>query len=199
MNGSDLKAISQSVAEKIYSLRASKNLSLNDLSYRSGVSKGMLVEIEKGTANPSIAILCKISSALGVSVADIIKVNDSPTSYIIEKDSIPMLWNGLNGGSAKLLAGTSGPDMIELWRWEINPGEEFKSSGHPQGTIELIHVESGILTFLIGSEEILVSTGCSIVAKTDKKHSYINNSNVKLVFFMTVIEINSTKNEKISR
>jgi transcriptional regulator with XRE-family HTH domain len=38
----------------------------------------MLVEIEKGAANPSIAILAKLAAALGVSVADIVNVSSEP-------------------------------------------------------------------------------------------------------------------------
>lgn len=38
----------------------------------------MLVEIEKGSANPSIAILCKLAAALGLSVADIVNVTRAP-------------------------------------------------------------------------------------------------------------------------
>ncbi len=33
--------------------------------------------------------------------------------------------------------------MIELWRWEMQPGEAFTSPGHPATTFELLHVEAG--------------------------------------------------------
>ena len=100
-----------------------KKLSQDELSRRAGVSKGMLVEIEKGSANPSIAILCKLAAALGLSVADIVNVTRAPAAYLIESQDIPTLWHGDRGGSARLLAGTRGPNMIELWRWEMAPGK----------------------------------------------------------------------------
>lgn len=31
------------------------------------------------------------------------------------------------GGRARLLAGSGGPDMTELWMWEMQPGEKFAS------------------------------------------------------------------------
>ena len=34
-----------------------------------------------------------------------------------------ILWRGPRGGTASLLAGSSGPDMLELWAWELRPGE----------------------------------------------------------------------------
>ncbi len=33
--------------------------------------------------------------------------------------------------------------MIELWRWDMQPGEAFTSPGHPATTFELLHVEAG--------------------------------------------------------
>ncbi|WP_250483273.1 helix-turn-helix domain-containing protein [Caballeronia sp. GaOx3] len=97
--------------------RKQQKLTLDALSRRSGVSKEMLVEIEKSAANPSIAVLFKIATALGVSVAEIVNVASSPAVRLVENHEIPTLWSGPKGGSVRLLAGTSGPSMIELWRW----------------------------------------------------------------------------------
>lgn len=114
-----LQEISNAVCERIKSFRKARRFSQDELSRLAGISKGMLVELEKGTANPSIAILCKLATALGLSVADIVNVSSTPSACIIEKTDIPVLWRGEKGGSARLLAGTPGPDMIELWRWEM--------------------------------------------------------------------------------
>ena len=146
----------------------------------------MLVEIEKGTANPSIAILCKIAAAFGLSVADIVNVADSPNALLIASEDIPTLWSGTQGGSARLLAGTRGPNMIELWRWEMLPGELFESSGHPQGTCELLHVELGVLSLKVGDTLFAVKEGCSAVTRTDVPHHYANDGAVKLVFSMAL-------------
>lgn len=103
-SGADIAQVSLAVASRIRSWRKDKKLSLDELSRRASVSKGMLVEIEKGAANPSIAILCKLAAALGVSVADIVNVSSEPLVHVIEETAIPVLWQGEQGGSAKLLA-----------------------------------------------------------------------------------------------
>lgn len=188
-SGADAQFVNQAVAIKIKEHRKRLKLSLDALSKRAGISKGMLVEIEKGSANPSISILCKLSAALGISVADIVNVASNPTINVISKEDIPTLWTGEHGGSAKLLAGTSGPDMIELWRWHMKPSEIFGSSGHPQGTFELFHVESGILTLNIDGQETDLHEGQSAIAKTDVPHSYSNQTDSELVFTMSVAEL----------
>ncbi len=68
-------------------------MSLDELSRRASISKGMLVEMEKA-ANPSITILCKLAAALGVSVADIVNVASEPALHIIPAEQIPTLWQG---------------------------------------------------------------------------------------------------------
>lgn len=148
----------------------------------------MLVEIEACRANPSIALLCKIASAMGVSVADIVNVASSPSVRIIPAEDIPCLWRGEHGGSARLLAGTSGPDMVELWEWKMHPGEMFETGGHPPGTNELLHIVQGSLHLTVGEESMVVREGCSAIARTDEPHSYACAGDDALIFTMTVSE-----------
>ncbi|MEG6296765.1 helix-turn-helix domain-containing protein [Enterobacter hormaechei] len=186
--GADVAQVSLAVANRIRSWRKEKKLSLDELSRRASVSKGMLVEIEKGAANPSIAILCKLAAALGVSVADIVNVSSEPQIHIIQEEAIPVLWQGAQGGYARLLAGTAGPDMIELWQWEMHPGETFTSPGHPAGTFELLHVNEGMLTLTVDETVTQVAAGASAVVKTEAAHGYANESDTVLRFTMTVAE-----------
>ncbi|MGE1527064.1 XRE family transcriptional regulator [Pseudomonas ceruminis] len=184
-----VQQVSEAIAMRLREVRKKQKLSLDELARRSGVSKGMVVEIENCNANPSIAILCKISAALGLSVADVVDVAGTPAARLIEAAEIPTLWNGPEGGTARLLAGTSGPNMIELWKWEIKPGEFFESSGHPAGTFELFHVEQGTLRLEIGETALIIQKDCSAIAKTDAPHQYINGGKDDLIFTMTVAEL----------
>ena len=196
--GADVETVSAAVSRTLKQARKQQGITLDELSRRSGVSKGMVVEIEKGSANPSIATLCKIAAALGLSVADFVNVADTPAAHLIDSDDIPTLWTGELGGSARLLAGTSGPNMLELWRWELFPGESFSSAGHPNGTTELLHVEKGTLHLHVGDAELIVGPGCSAVARTDVAHGYANHGRAKLVFTMSVTELHQGARESPS-
>ena len=186
--GANVAQVSLAVANRIRNWRKEKKLSLDELSRRASVSKGMLVEIEKGAANPSIAILCKLAAALGISVADIVNVSSEPLVHVIEEAAIPVLWQGAQGGRARLLAGTAGPDMIDLWQLEMQPGERFTSPGHPAGTFELLHVNEGVLTLTVDETVTQVNAGASAVAKTEAAHGYANEGDTVLRFTMTVAE-----------
>lgn len=186
--GADVSTVNEAVSLRIKQFRKQRKMSLDELSRRANVSKGMLVEIEGCKANPSIALLCRLAAAMGVSVADFVDVSSQPDVHIIADTEIPELWKGAKGGSARLLAGSGGPDMTELWLWKMLPGEKFESEGHTSGTLELLHVQSGTLTLGVKESVFQVKAGFSVTAKTDVPHFYENQGKNTLSFIMTVNE-----------
>ncbi len=66
------------VARNVRALRTEQAWTLDELAGRSGVSKGMLVQIEQNRTNPSIGTLCRIAEAFGVSLASLVELGQSP-------------------------------------------------------------------------------------------------------------------------
>lgn len=182
--------IAAAVATRIATLRKEHGLSFDALAQRAGVSKGTLVQIEQGRANPSISTLCRLAAALEVSVADLVTPVDSPQQAVtvIGPAGARCLWNGPHGGSAVLLAGTPGPDMLEIWQWELMPGERFDANGHGSGTREIVNVISGSLALEIDGQTAIVGAGSSAIARTDRPHAYRNPGNSAVRFTMVVHE-----------
>lgn len=187
---SEAELVSKAIQSRIAATRRARGLTFDQLAALSSVSKGMLVQIEQGKANPSIAILCKIASALRVSVAELVEMPDkgrSPVRLVPPQDA-PKLWTGPNGGSAILLVGTEGPDMLELWQWELMPGERFEAQPHSRGTHELIHVTEGVLGLEVDGVAYAVEKGGSAVARTESLHAYACTGGRKTRFTMVVFE-----------
>lgn len=173
---------------RIRSRRRDRGLSLDRLAALSDVSKGVLVQIEKGEANPSIATLCKVAAALGASVADLVQVSAQQPAEVLPAGAPRLLWRGPRGGSATLLVGSAGPDMLELWAWELRSGERYEAPAHPEGTQELIHVEQGSLALAFGDVRYVVSAGGSAIAHTDRPHAYAAEGKKPVRFTMVVAE-----------
>lgn len=182
--------VTAAVANRISALRKAENLTFDALARRAGVSKGTLVQIEQERANPSIATLCRLAAALGVSVAELVApAGEAQSSVnIVKANDARILWTGPNGGSAVLLAGTKGPDMLEMWQWELKPGERFDASRHGRGTRELIHVTSGKLFLEVEGQGTIIAVGATAVAQTDRPHGYANLGKFPVHFVMTVHE-----------
>ena len=68
-----LPILPHNVAVNLKRIRTSKGMSLDVLSEQTGVSKSMLAQIEKGTANPSLGVLGKITSGLRIEFQELIE------------------------------------------------------------------------------------------------------------------------------
>ena len=183
------------VSARIRDRRKERRLSLDRLAALAGVSKGMLVQIENGQANPSIATLCKVATALGASVADLVQLSGQHPAEVLPAGAPRLLWRGPKGGSATLMVGSAGPDMLELWSWALQPGERYDAEAHPQGTEELIHVVRGRLALTFGEVSYLIESGGSAVAHTDRPHAYACDGKKPVQFTMVVAEWHAPRRE----
>jgi transcriptional regulator with XRE-family HTH domain len=189
------------ISRQIAQLRKAQNLSFDALAARSEISKGMLVAIEQGEANPSIATLCKLAATLRVSVTDLLSGDAAaPTAvHIAPPSQAKELWRGPYGGRAMLLIGSEGPDMFELWEWTIHPKEEFRSKGHPTGTMEILAVTEGALALEVAGVDHLIALKHCAVSKTDRPHAYKCHGNKRTCFSMVVHESHAGKTAKSVR
>ena len=92
--------LTRAVGENIKRIRKSKKRSMERLAAEAGVSRSMLGQIERGEANPSVAILGKLAGALKVP-AEVLLENDDfePLLLLRELDNKPAR---LDGGKALL-------------------------------------------------------------------------------------------------
>ena len=186
--GTPERDIIQTVSRRIQTKRRERRLSLDQLSARAGVSKGMLVQIERGATNPSIGTLCKVAGALGASLADLVDVVGSSRTAVVPAPPPRVLWKGSKGGSATLLVGSTGPDMLELWAWDLHPGERYDAIAHPAGTQELLHVTQGRLALRMDAVSFVIGAGHSASALTDRPHAYECVGGRPVRFTMVVLE-----------
>lgn len=87
--------LNRAVAENIKRIRKTRKLSLERTAAISGVSRSMLSQIERGEANPSVAILGKLAEAFRVP-AEVLLENDDFISLLLvrELDNIPQRLDG---------------------------------------------------------------------------------------------------------
>jgi DNA-binding XRE family transcriptional regulator/quercetin dioxygenase-like cupin family protein len=182
------RAVIETVSRRIQAKRRERRLSLDQLSTRSGVSKGMLVQIERATTNPSIGTLCKVAAALGASIADLVDAAGPSRTGVVPAPSPRVLWKGPKGGAATLLVGSTGPDMLELWTWDMRPGERYDAVAHPAGTQELLHVTHGKLALTVDEVTFVIAAGRSASALTDRPHAYACLGGRPVRFTMVVAE-----------
>ena len=165
-------AVNEQIGARVRQHRTAHGWTLDELADRSGVSRRMLITIEHGEGNPSIATLLRISDALGVGLPVLVDVERPRAVTVTRAGTAPVLWRGPRGGQALLVAGTEPPDVVELWDWSLRPGEEHATEAHSAGTRELLLVLAGEVELRVGERTELLGVGDSVAFAGDVPHGY---------------------------
>jgi len=182
----DPDLITQALARNLKRLRADRGHTLDALAARSGVSRGMIVQIEQGRTNPSVGTVVRLADALGVSIARLLDYDETSTVRIVSDAEAVQLWAGAKGGTGVLLNGIEAPGPLELWEWLILPGEGHGSDPHPVGTVEIARVEAGELTLTLDGRDHLVPAGSTASYEAATAHGYRNDGEVPVRLTLVV-------------
>jgi transcriptional regulator with XRE-family HTH domain len=180
--------ITAAVAQHVRALRTGRGWSLDELSGRSSVSKGMLVQIEAARTNPSVGTLARIAEAFGVTVARLLQPAADRSVHLSDVLDAPVLWQGGRGGTGRLLRGLSDPNFVELWDFRIAPHERYESEEHQPGTREMAHILVGEIVINVDGEDHAVRAGQTLDFRGDRFHIYRNltDSPARLVIVVTM-------------
>lgn len=148
----------------------------------------MVVNVEQGSANPSVGILLRISDALGVGLPALVEPPQPRPVKVVRSGEGAALWSSELGGRGVLVAGTEPPDVVELWDWTLAPGDHYVSEPHAPGTKELIQVRKGTITIEVAGELVSLGVGDALTFSGDAAHSYANPHARQAAFALAVFE-----------
>ena len=167
------------VGAKIKGLRETKNLTLEEIAERSGLSVEQIQSIENDVNLPSLGPLIKIARALGVRLGTFMDDNDALGPIVCrakdrEKDSSISFSNGAPDARKHMeyhpLAQQKAGRHMEPFVIDINPEENpnFQLSDH-EGE-EFIYVMEGEVELVYGKETYHLTEGDTIYYDSIVKH-----------------------------
>lgn len=180
--------LAAAIGRNVRRLRRRRDLTLDLLAERAGLSKGTVIGVEQARGNPSIATLCNLADALGVGVATLIDPGQDPQVRVKRRADTPALWTSAHGSRALFLLGTDPPDIVELWDWHLAPGDAFDGDAHPVGTVEVLHVLDGTLRVMVGDVSHELEVGDTILFDAVAAHRYANAGTDDCRFVMSVVQ-----------
>ena len=181
--------VPEAVGRRVRQARSERGWTLDELAEHSGVSRRMIVNVEAGTSNASLATLLRLANALHVSLSALVEDADPGAGPTVTRpDGRTPLWIGRFGGTAVMVASADTPDMLELWDWTLEPGDEYRSPAHRPGTHELIHVLRGRLRLSVGDAVHELRAGDAISVEAIEPHAYACAGRSTTRFSMTVLE-----------
>ncbi len=168
--------------------RQARRWTLDQLAEAAAVSRRMVVNVEQGTANPSVGTLLRIGDALGVGLPALVEPPDSTLVKVTRRGEGAVLWRGGAGGRGVLVAGTQPPNVLELWDWTLGSGDHHASEAHAHGTRELLQVLQGKVRVAIADHSISLGAGDAVAFPGDVAHSYANAGRRAARFSLAVFE-----------
>jgi transcriptional regulator with XRE-family HTH domain len=185
----DPDAVTAAVARNVRSLRQTRGWTLAALAARAGVSKGMVVELEQGRTNPSIATMCRLATAFGVGLAQLLELGDEPEFRIVSPDEAVRLWNGAEGGWGDFLVGSEHPAKVEFWEWTLEPRDAYEGQIDLAGSRELLYVLEGEITLVLDHRHrTVLPKRTAALYTTDRPNRIENGGAVPARVIMVVVE-----------
>jgi transcriptional regulator with XRE-family HTH domain len=165
--------VGRTLAANLRALRRLRGWRLEDLASRSGVSRGMLQQIEAGRTNPSVATLARISATLGTTIGRLVEPPEE-LGHVVRAADAEVYRAGKKDGVGRLLVNDGQAPFIELWDFLIAADDEMGSPAHPPGTRELLHLYEGRLEVEVGGASFTLESGDALRMRGDRDHVYRN-------------------------
>src|SRR5688572_28163915 len=143
------------VGATLAALRRQRTLSLDELSRQAGVSKSMLSQIERGQANPTVAVVWRLATALGVPLAELLGERQpaEPLLLTVPAHAIPLMASPDGKCELRILGPIELAGRFEWYHLTVQPGGTLDSHPHEPGSREHLTVHGGTLEVHAGPEQ----------------------------------------------
>lgn len=171
--------IHKKIGKNLQEIRKSRGLSLDQVSEMSGVSKGMLGQIERGESNPTISVLWKIVNGLRISFATLME-ESTPNVTVVHMEETTPLVEGEGAYRAYPIFPFEQDKGFEVYSVVIDPGSSYTSEPHYEGVEEFICVMNGQLQVSIGGATYTLEPNMALRFTANESHTYTNSTNVAI-------------------
>jgi transcriptional regulator with XRE-family HTH domain len=165
--------LARRVADNLREQRKRRDMSLDQLAQLTGVSRAGLSQIETRKTNPTIGVLWKIASGLGIPFSDLIGESRISLS-VLRRDETQVLRSLDRKFESRPLMPPAGISQIEMYELHLAARARHASDPHGPGTRELVVVLSGALRMVVGDRADDLGPGDSVVFDANIPHVYEN-------------------------
>jgi XRE family transcriptional regulator, regulator of sulfur utilization len=174
------------VGRRIRALRQHRQLSLEAMAERSGVSVSMLSTVERGQKVPSILVMGQIATALDTSIGRLIEEQTIPRVIVIRGPDQRIIKDA-SGIERRSLSPILSGIEFELIRMTLAPGVDAGTfPPHRAGSREYLAVERGTLTLTLAGTEYVLRAGDSIYHNGDLEHGYRNDGRTPCTYYLAM-------------
>jgi transcriptional regulator with XRE-family HTH domain len=176
------------LGERVRRERLERELTLDELANRAGVSRSMISAVESGGKAPTIVVLHRIATGLGIGMSRLMGESAPARVIVRRRHEHPVVTDPSGWERRNLAPALPGLDF-EFMRTSIPGGVDAGVfPPHGSGSREHVAVESGTLTLVIDGERHDLADGDSISYAADCNHQFINEHDDPCVYYLALVE-----------
>jgi transcriptional regulator with XRE-family HTH domain len=171
--------VSRAFGDRVRVLREQADLTLEQLSKQSGVSRAMLSKVERGEKSPTIGVARRIALALGTSFSALMGDDDAPRRAfaVVRKDQRQIFRDAKTGFERFLLSPVMAGMAVEVVLHRLPPKTSTGSlPAYPVGTSKHVLATQGKVTVRTKDTETLLEEGDSLYFEVDVEHWFENRT-----------------------
>lgn len=175
------------VAENLRAQRKLRELSLDDLAARSGVSRATLSQVETCKTNPTLGILWKIAAGLGVPFATLLGEERAERVRVLRRSDMQPLRSGDGRLESRALMPVGASPGVECYELRLAARSTSASEPHGRGTAETVVVLTGVLKLHVEGTSHELAAGDSAWFEADVPHAYENPGRVEARYLNVIV------------
>jgi transcriptional regulator with XRE-family HTH domain len=163
---------------RIRALREAMDLSLRELSDRSGVSAPMLSQVERGETSPTLQVAGRIAAGLELRLSQLLRLDEDGAVTVVRRSERRKGPAGAHGHSYEILTPPLPGQRAEVSRHTLGSGARTGGRGdpprHEPGSRETAVVEHGTVRLQCDGQHYELSEGDCVTFDADLNHHFEN-------------------------
>lgn len=168
-----MSQMDKNIAINLKRIRKSRNMSLDIVAEKTGVSKSMLGQIERGESNPTVATIEKIVEGMKISFEDLIYPKEDSV-MIIENNNAPIYREEEGVYQIKSIFPYERQRRFDVYEITVEPGQSCKGLAKENGGCEYIMVVQGLLTLETEQRHYDIAAPHAVRVCCENNYSYVN-------------------------
>ena len=173
------------VGVRIRELRTARGMTLTALARDTGLSAGLISQVERGLTDPSLETLRRIARTLDVPLFSLFREPDVESEAVVVRRDRRMQVSSPHGGiSYQRLS--PGFGRLELLEGTLGPGAASSAEPWSHPSEECVTVQEGRLVVEVGGQHHELEPGDSCYFDSRSPHRYVNPTGEPTVFLVAI-------------
>lgn len=174
------------VGTRIRAIRGQRKKTQQQLAQMAGIPRATLATVERDDANPSLAVVYKIATALGMTIDELLESDHRRIHHV----PVAQMRRVVSGDEAYRAVTVSPPGATQFTQliFHLRAQGVYLGVPHPPGSEEYLHVLQGEVDLEVAGEHLILKHGETAAFHGNVRHTYHNPGRTESWAVVTILE-----------